>query len=323
MNRNQFTQQRTNNRPTNNSTKLTNIRTNKASTPVPSSQSTPSKVPYSVVTQQMKPQNAQYISELINNPNIDRLPIFPKYVINHTEGLFADVTITLNKDQVILADGGSMSFMSANMGVQTSAKNGIWSGLQRAFTGETFFMNIFGVERGEKGKITLCSTLPGDVKCLRLKANSQILLAPGTYIASTINTKVEARRRLRGIFFGAGLTLVEITADKQDALIWCGGFGAIKEHRIKAGDEFIVEFGRFFASKGTTDYEIVTLKNVMSIFFSGQSVMLMKFTGPCVVYTQSRSIQQFTNYMGAHIPRSSGSSNSASSLSIGPLSFKL
>ncbi len=267
MNRSQFIQQRTNNRPvnstkTNNSTKRTNTRTNTRTNNRTNTRTNtrtnnranrvpvPSKVPNSVVTPQIKPQNAQYISELINNPNVDRLPIFPKYIINHAEGLFADVTITLNKDQVILADGGSMSFMSANMGVQTSAKNGIWSGFQRAFTGETFFMNIFGVERGEKGKITLCSTLPGDVKCLRLKANSQILLAPGTYIASTINTKVEARRRLRGIFFGTGLTLVEITADKQDALIWCGGFGAIKEHRIKAGDEFIVEFGLFFASKG-------------------------------------------------------------------------
>lgn len=261
-------------------------------------------------------------NNMLNDPNsTNRLSIFPKYQINHKEGLFADVTITLNKDQVILADAGSMSFMSANMGVQTSAKNGIWSGLQRMFTNESFFMNIFGVEQGDKGKITLCSTLPGDVRCFRMKADSQMLLAPGTYIASTINTQVQARRRLRGVFMGAGVALVEIQADKQDALVWAGGFGAIKEHRIKAGDEFIVEFGRFFASKGATDYEMITMKNVMSIFFSGQSLFMMKFKGPCVVYTQSRSIQQFTNYMSAHIPRGSG--NSKPSINVGRFSFKL
>ncbi len=222
---------------------------------------------------------------------------FPEYEINFSNSGIADVTITLQPNQKIVADGGAMSFMSGNISMETSAKNGFFSGLARAISGESFFLNEFFVKDNRKGKITCASVLPGDVKCFEIPAGEGIYLAPGSYICSTPNTKVSAHRRLRGVFFGDGLALTEVTAtEDKPALVWAGGFGGIKEIKVDLDKEFIVDNGMFFACNAGVDFEISKVGGLKSLFFSGEGIV-MRFRGnqakKVIVFTQSRSFGSF------------------------------
>jgi uncharacterized protein (TIGR00266 family) len=226
---------------------------------------------------------------------------FPDYEINHMNSGISDVTIKLKKNQKIIADGGCMSFMSGNMGIETSVRNGFWSGIGRIVSGESFFLNTYFVESGETGKITFASFLPGDTKCIKLKKGQGIYLAPGGFICSTDNVKVSSHRRLRGVLFGAGLFLTEVICTEGEALVWVGCFGGVKEHYIKVGKQFKVDGGFFFCCDAGTDFEITTVGGIKSTLLSGEGIM-MKFTGPAMVYTQSRGIGRFTEYIKRQIP---------------------
>ena len=226
---------------------------------------------------------------------------FPDYEINFSNSGIADVTITLQPGQKIVADGGAMSFMSGNIGMETSAKNGFFSGLARAISGESFFLNEFFVEDNRHGKITCASVLPGDVKCFEIPAGEGMYLAPGSYICSTPNTKVSAHRRLRGIFFGDGLALTEVTAtEDKPALVWAGGFGGIKEIKVSNGRDLVVDNGMFFACNSGVDFEISKVGGLKSLFFSGEGIV-MRFKGDqakkVIVFTQSRSIGGFASML--------------------------
>jgi uncharacterized protein (TIGR00266 family) len=227
---------------------------------------------------------------------------FPDYEINHIESGISDVTIKLKKGQKIVADGGCMSFMSGNMGIETSTGDGFWSGIGRLVSGETFFLNTFFIEEGETGKITLASFLPGDTKCIRLKKDQGIYLAPGGFICATNNVKVSAHRRLRGALFGSGLYLSEVRCIEGEALVWVGCFGGIKEHYIKSGKQFKVDGGFFFCCDAGTNFEITTVGGIKSTILSGEGIM-MKFSGSAVVYTQSRGIDRFIGFIGDKIKR--------------------
>jgi uncharacterized protein (TIGR00266 family) len=226
---------------------------------------------------------------------------FPEYEINHIDSGISDVTIKLRKGQKIVADGGSMSFMSGNMGIETSARNGFWAGVGRLVSGESFFLNTYYVEEGETGKITLASFLPGDTKCIKLKKGQGIYLAPGGYICSTDNVKITSHRRLRGVLFGSGLFLSEVKCTEGEALVWVGCFGGVKEHYIKPGKQFKVDGGFFFCCDSGTDFEITTVGGLKSTLLSGEGIM-MKFRGPAMVYSQSRGIGRFMDYIKREIP---------------------
>lgn len=241
------------------------------------------------------------------NSNRDSKKGYPKYEINSSNTGVADVTITLNPDQKIVADGGAMSFMSGNISMETSAKNGFFSGLARAISGESFFLNEFYVKDNRIGKITCSSVLPGDVVCMEIAAGKSVYLAPGSYICSTVNTRISAHRRLRGVFFGDGLALTEVTAtEDRPALVWVGAFGAVKEIKVDSDREFVVDNGMFFACNSGVDFDISKVGGLKSLFFSGEGIV-MRFKGQpgrkISVFTQSRSIGSFASFLSPMISK--------------------
>lgn len=243
------------------------------------------------------------------NPNRNSRMGFPDYEINFSNSGISDITITLQPHQRIVADGGAMSYMSGNISMETSAKNGFFSGLARAISGESFFLNEFFVKDNVKGNITCSSVLLGDVVCFEIPAGESIYLAPGSYICSTVNTKVSAHRRLRGVIFGNGLALTEVSStEDKPALVWAGGFGGIKEIKVSGDEEFVVDNGMFFACNSGVDFEISKVGGIKSLFFSGEG-LVMRFKGNqaknVVIFTQSRSIEAFASFLLPIIKRTS------------------
>jgi len=70
-------------------------------------------------------------------------------------------------------------------------------------------------------------------------------------------------------------------------LFFAAGFGAIVRNEVAAGQCLLISPGLFFAAHHATALEVSTPGGCIS-FCYGQQGFVMKFTGPGIVYTQSR-----------------------------------
>ena len=86
---------------------------------------------------------------------------------------------------------------------------------------------------------------------------------------------------------GEGPFLVHVTANEGKGVFFAGNCGAIQRHDVPAGKRFCVSSGLFFACSDKNAIQIGLAGGVKTCC-CGQEGFVMKFTGPCVVYTQNR-----------------------------------
>ena len=70
------------------------------------------------------------------------------------------VICSLEPGERMITEGGAMSWMSANMQMETSSNGGVGKALGRMFAGEHIFQNIYTAQGGN-GMIAFASSFPG------------------------------------------------------------------------------------------------------------------------------------------------------------------
>jgi len=85
--------------------------------------------------------------------------------------------------------------------------------------------------------------------------------------------------------------LVKCTVDEkaaENAMFWAGGYGVLTRQEVKAGQQFFLDNGLFFAASEKIDIGLGLPGGCISCCCGGEGIV-MKFTGPCVVYSMNRS----------------------------------
>ena len=77
---------------------------------------------------------------------------------------FPAVVCTLNADESMITERGSMCWMSPNMKMETTSNGGIGKVFGRMFSGESMFQNRYTAVGGT-GTIAFASSFPGSVRC--------------------------------------------------------------------------------------------------------------------------------------------------------------
>lgn len=77
---------------------------------------------------------------------------------------FPAVVCTLNADESMITERGSMCWMSPNMKMETTSNGGIGKVFGRMFSGEAMFQNRYTAVGGT-GTIAFASSFPGSVRC--------------------------------------------------------------------------------------------------------------------------------------------------------------
>lgn len=213
---------------------------------------------------------------------------------------FAEVAITLKAEEKLKAEAGAMSYMDGSVTLETKSGS-VMQGLKRKLSGESFFQNIY---QGP-GKIVLAPTLPGDIIDFEVNAGQGWLLQKDAYISGDPAVEVSGKwGGFKSVFAGEGGILTHVSIPEGKGTIFLGGYGSIEKNEIKAGEEFVVDTGIFFATEDTTHYKLSKVGGLKSFAFGGEGVVL-RFTGPCTVYTQSRAQQSLVNMILSRIPQSS------------------
>ena len=210
--------------------------------------------------------------------------------------------VQIDPGEEVQAESGAIISMSANILLQTEMKGGFLGALGRSFLGgESFFTSKYRAEGGP-GELTLAPSLPGDITVLNLEGHTMFLKS-GAYLAGSGNLNIDSKwGGARGFFGGGGLFLLRVQG--HGPLIF-NTYGALHWKQLGPGERYVVDTGHVVAFSDGMQFQVrKAASGWMSTIASGEG-LVCEFTGPGLLYMQTRSEQAFLGWLIPKIPSKS------------------
>lgn len=198
------------------------------------------------------------------------------------------VEIELDPGEAVRAEAGTMTYMDDGIEMQTSTGGGVFKGLKRAFTGESFFITAFLNTGKGKQRVAFAAPYPGKIIALDLTSfGGRILCQKDSFLCAAQGIEIEVaftKRLGAGIFGGEGFILQRLQGDGM-AFVHAGG--TIIERDLGQGESLRVDTGCLVAFAESVDYDIQFVGGFRNALFGGEGLFLARLTGPGKVYLQS------------------------------------
>lgn len=197
------------------------------------------------------------------------------------------VEIELDPHEAVRAEAGAMLYMENGINMQTKT-GGVFGGLKRMITGESFFITSFLNEGNQKSKVAFAAPYPGKIIPFDLKQyGGEILCQKDGFLcaAEGIDIDIAFTKRIgAGLFGGEGFILQRLRGDGK-AFVHAGG--TIIRRELKAGETLRVDTGCLVAFTSGIDYDIKFIGGFRNSLFGGEGLFYATVTGPGIVYLQS------------------------------------
>jgi uncharacterized protein (TIGR00266 family) len=211
---------------------------------------------------------------------------------------FAVARVMLDPGESIRAESGAMVSMSPTIGMASKMAGGLGKAIGRMFGGESAFQTTFTATHGS-GEVLLAPSTVGDVVPLHLRGDGYMVTS-GSYLAGDTSLEIETRASFRGLLVGEGLFLMRVSGH---GLLLLSSFGAIHGVELMHGQTYIVDSGHIVAFSDGMRYEARrAARSLFGSLTSGEGIVA-HFTGPGVLYLQTRSPQSFGSYLGQFLPK--------------------
>ncbi len=198
------------------------------------------------------------------------------------------VEIELDPGEAVRAEVGTMTYMEQSIEMQTSTGGGIFSGLKRVFTGESFFITSFLNNGQGKSHVSFAAPYPGKIVPLDLdQFGNQIYCQKDSFLCAAKGIEIEVaftKRLGAGLFGGEGFILQRLSGSGW-AFAHAGG--TIIEKDLASGEKLRVDTGCLVAFATSVDYNIHFIGGFKNALFGGEGLFLTTLTGPGKVYLQS------------------------------------
>lgn len=211
--------------------------------------------------------------------------------------------VTLQRNETIQVESGSMLGMTPDMQMETQATGGFLKSIARSmFGGESFFMNTYtGVADGDN--ILLAPPLPGDIAVIEMRGET-LLVQSGSYLASSAGISVDTKWSGAKTFFGSeGLIMLRVSGT---GTLIVSSYGAIHPMEIEAGRKYVVDSGHLVTFEEQIGFNVKKVAGWKSTFFSGEG-LVVELTGPGRVNLQSRSQDSFLAWLIPRLPKQTSS----------------
>lgn len=199
------------------------------------------------------------------------------------------VEVELDPQEAVRAEVGAMLYMEDDIEMQTGTGGGIFSGLKRMFTGESFFITSF-IHKGRMGKshVAFAAPYPGKIIPLDLKQlGGEFICQKDGFLcaAQGVDINIAFTKRIgAGLFGGEGFILQRLTGD---GLAFVHAGGTIIKKELRSGERLRVDTGCLVAFAPTVDYDIQFVGGFKNALFGGEGLFLATLQGPGTVYLQS------------------------------------
>ena len=212
------------------------------------------------------------------------------------------VVCSLDPEEKMITEGGSMAWMSSNMQMETTSNGGVGKVVGRMFAGEKMFQNIY-TAKGGPGLISFASSFPGSIKAFEIGPGKEMIFQKSSFLAGEIGIQMSVmfqKKISAGLFGGEGFILQRISGQ---GIVFAEFDGHIVEYDLQPGQQMIVDTGYLAAMTPSCTMEVQTVPGLKNIMLGGEGLFNTVITGPGHVWIQTMPISNIASHLAPFIAR--------------------
>ncbi len=217
------------------------------------------------------------------------------------------VEIELDPGEGVRAEAGTMTYMEDGIEMQTSTGGGIFKGLKRTITGESFFITSFINNGSGKSRVGFAAPFPGKIINLDLEAlGGSFICQKDSFLCAAQGIEIEiafTKRLGAGLFGGEGFILQRLEGAGM-AFVHAGG--TVIEKDLSPNEKLRVDTGCLVAFAPTIDYDIKFVGGFRNALFGGEGLFLAYLRGPGKVFLQSLPFSRLADRIKAALSIQTG-----------------
>jgi uncharacterized protein (TIGR00266 family) len=207
------------------------------------------------------------------------------------------VEVTLDPDEVVVAEAGAMMYMTDGIQMQTvfgdpSKEQGFMGKLfdagKRMVTGESLFLTTFGATGSKREQVAFAAPYPGKIIPMHLdELGGELICQKDAFLCAARGVQIGIafqKKILAGLFGGEGFILQRLTGDGM-AFVHAGG--TIHRYELAAGETLRLDTGCIVAMLPSVNYDIEMARGIKNAVFGGEGLFLATLRGPGTVWVQS------------------------------------
>jgi uncharacterized protein (TIGR00266 family) len=210
------------------------------------------------------------------------------------------VEIELKTGESARGEIGTMMYMDEGIDMQTSTGGGVFKGLKRMITGESFFISAFKNTGKKAQKVGFGAAYPGKVIPINLaEEGGSFLCQKDAFLCAGAGTEIKVsftKKFGSGLFGGEGFVLQRLEGDEM-AFIHAGG--TLIERQLEKGESLRADTGCLVGLSESVEYEIKFVGGFRNALFGGEGLFLAELKGPGTVYLQSLPFSRLVDRIAA------------------------
>lgn len=148
---------------------------------------------------------------------------------------------------------------------------------------------------GEKsgGVVAFSSDFIGDIVKLLIKKDESYIISRNSFLCSSHNIDLLSSTKAIHLIGNSNddkFVLPMIRAKEGSAQVWLSSYGSFQGIELKSDETIIIDNGIFLAASSKMEYEIVKLNKMYKSSMFGAEGIGMKFTGPGIIFIQSKNL---------------------------------
>ena len=210
----------------------------------------------------------------------------------------------LEGGEKMINEGGSMSWMSPNMKMETTTNGGVGKAFGRMFAGEKMFQNVYTAEGGN-GMIAFASSFPGSIRAFEITPGQDMVFQKSAFLAGEagVNLSIFFNKRFgAGLFGGEGFIMQRVSGQ---GIVFAEFDGYVIEYDLQPGQQIIVDTGHLAAMSATCSIDIQSVPGVKNMLFGGEGLFNTVITGPGHVWLQTMPISNVAGILRPYLPSGS------------------
>jgi len=203
---------------------------------------------------------------------------------------FQAVQITLDSGEAVQAEPGALLFMEEGIEMETTSR-GIFGGLKRIFSRESFFLTIFRNTTDVPLSVCFAAPYPGTIIPIELEESS-ILCKRGAFLCSSLSVEISVavqRKPLSGMKGADGFILQKLSGT---GTAFIHAAGSVIERELGEGEGIRVDPDSLVAFTEEVRHDLTLLGGIKNALFGGEGPFLLKLKGPGRVYLQTLPLRR-------------------------------
>ena len=215
------------------------------------------------------------------------------------------VEVELESGESIRCESGAMSWMSANMEMETHS-GGLGKVFSKMLSHERLFQNTY-TAMGGKGLIAFASSFPGNIVAVEIGDGREVVCQKSAFLAATegVELSVFFQKKLgSGLFGGEGFIMQRLSGR---GIAFLEIDGSTVEKYLAPGEQLIADTGYVAMMDASCSIDVQSVRGVKNVLFGGEGLFNTIITGPGKVVLQSMPISKMAASLLPYLP--TGSNN--------------